>query len=63
MLQQQGYSAEQARGVIARLVENQGVAVGTAELFGICAIALFIAATTIWLAPRPPKGAKPASGH
>lgn len=63
MLQQQGYSAEQARGVIARLVENQGVAVGTAELFGICAIALFVAATTIWLAPRPPRGAKPASGH
>ncbi|MGF7154612.1 DHA2 family efflux MFS transporter permease subunit [Novosphingobium gossypii] len=62
-LQQQGYSAEQARGLIAQMVESQGTAVATGELFVICAIALFIAATTIWLAPRPPKNAKPASGH
>jgi DHA2 family multidrug resistance protein len=62
-LQQQGMSAEQARGTIAQLVENQGTAVATGQLFVICAIALFLAATTIWLAPRPPKNVKPASGH
>ncbi|EJL28547.1 DHA2 family efflux MFS transporter permease subunit [Novosphingobium sp. AP12] len=62
-LQAQGFSAEQARGTIARLVENQGTAVATAELFGISAVALFLAAFTIWLAPRPPKNVKPASGH
>jgi DHA2 family multidrug resistance protein len=37
--------------------------VATAELFGISAVALFLAAFTIWLAPRPPKNVKPASGH
>jgi DHA2 family multidrug resistance protein len=62
-LQRQGMSAEQARGTIAQLVENQGTAVATGQLFVICAIALFLAATTIWLAPRPPKNVKPASGH
>jgi DHA2 family multidrug resistance protein len=62
-LQQQGMSAEQARGTIAQLVENQGTAVATGQLFVICAIALFLAATTIWLAPRPPKNVKPATGH
>lgn len=62
-LQAQGFTAEQARGTIARLVENQGTAVATAELFVISAIALFLAAFTIWLAPRPPKNIKPASGH
>lgn len=58
-----GLSSEQARGAIARLVENQGTAAGTANLFYIAAIALFLAAMTIWLAPKPPKNVKPASGH
>ncbi|GLK46813.1 MULTISPECIES: DHA2 family efflux MFS transporter permease subunit [Novosphingobium] len=62
-LQQQGFSAEQARVAIAQMVENQGTAVATGELFVISAIALFLAAMTIWLAPRPPKNVKPAAGH
>ncbi|KMS50920.1 DSBA oxidoreductase [Novosphingobium barchaimii LL02] len=62
-LQDRGFSAEQARGTIAQLVENQGTAVATGHLFGICAVCLFLAALTIWLAPRPPKNIKPASGH
>lgn len=62
-LQAQGLSAEQARGAIAQMVETQGSAVATGELFVACAIALFLAATTIWLAPRPPRNIKPADGH
>lgn len=62
-LQQQGFSAEQARGVIAQLTEQQGMAVGTSHLFAIAAITLFLAAMTIWIAPRPPKDVKPSAGH
>lgn len=63
MLQQQGFTVEQARVAIAQMVESQGTAVATGELFVVSAIALFLAATTIWLAPRPPKNVKPADGH
>lgn len=63
MLQQQGFTVEQARVAIAQMVESQGTAVATGELFVVSSIALFLAATTIWLAPRPPKNVKPADGH
>lgn len=62
-LQQGGMSAEQARGAIAALVGQQGMAQGTTHLFVLAAVALFIAAMSIWFAPRPPKNVKPASGH
>ncbi|MCT2399822.1 DHA2 family efflux MFS transporter permease subunit [Novosphingobium mangrovi (ex Huang et al. 2023)] len=62
-MQNQGFSAEQARGVIAQMVENQGMALGTVEIFIVSGFALFAAATTIWLAPRPSKDIQPASGH
>jgi len=63
VLQNQGFSSEQARGTIAQMVENQGTAIATGHLFAICAVALVFAAMTIWLAPRPPKNVKTASGH
>lgn len=62
-LQQGGMSGEQARGVIAQLVGQQGMAHATGHLFALAAVALFIAGAAIWLAPRPPKNSKPASGH
>ncbi|MCJ2188802.1 DHA2 family efflux MFS transporter permease subunit [Novosphingobium beihaiensis] len=62
-LQAGGFSEGQARGAIANLVGEQAMAQATTHLFALAAVALFIAATTIWLAPRPPKNAKPASGH
>lgn len=61
-LQAGGLSAEQARGAIAGLVTEQGMAQATAHLFALAAVALVLAAMTIWLAPRPPKGQKPAMG-
>ncbi|KPH64801.1 DHA2 family efflux MFS transporter permease subunit [Novosphingobium aerophilum] len=61
-LQQAGMSMEQARGTIDNLVTAQGTALGTVHVFALCAILLLIAAMTIWIAPRPPRGAKPASG-
>ncbi|MCJ2178852.1 DHA2 family efflux MFS transporter permease subunit [Novosphingobium album (ex Hu et al. 2023)] len=62
-MQNQGFSADQARGVIAQLVENQGMALGTVEIFILSGFALFVAAMTIWLAPKPSRDAKPAAGH
>ena len=61
-LQDTGFSMDQARGVIDQLVAQQGLALATVHIFQISAVALFIAACTIWLAPRPPRNAKPASG-
>lgn len=62
-LREQGFSAEQARALIAQLTEQQGMVIGTTHLFAIAAVALFVAATTIWIAPRPPKDVRPSAGH
>lgn len=62
-LQRQGFSGEQARAVIGQLAEQQGMAVGTTHLFAIAAVALFVSAMTIWMAPRPPKDVEPSAGH
>ncbi|MFC0204187.1 DHA2 family efflux MFS transporter permease subunit [Novosphingobium soli] len=61
-LQDRGMGADQARGVLEQLVSQQGLALATVHIFQISAVALFIAACTIWLAPRPPKNAKPGAG-
>ena len=62
-LQQGGLSAEQARGAIAQMVTQQGMTQATTHLFALAAAALLIAATTIWLAPRPPRDVAPTMGH
>lgn len=61
-LQGAGLSAEQARGAIAQLVSLQGMSNATSQLFVFSAIALFIAATVIWMAPRPKRVVAPAAG-
>ena len=61
-LQAGGFSTEQARGAIANLVTEQGMAQATGHLFALAAVGLFLAAMTIWLAPRPPKGGRPVVG-
>jgi len=62
-IQANGLGVEQARGAIANLVQQQGMTVATTHIFVISAIALFLAACVIWLAPRPSKNIKPAAGH
>lgn len=62
-LQQSGFSLEQARAVLAQMVDLQGTAVATNHIFILSALVLLFAATTIWLAPRPPKGTGPAAAH
>jgi len=62
-LQQQGFSLEQARAMLEQIVTQQGMAVATTHLFMVSAVVMLVAATAIWLAPRPSKGVAPASGH
>lgn len=62
-MQDRGYSMEQSRSAIEQLVTQQGMAVGTTHLFMVAAVVLLMAASAIWLAPRPPQNMKPASGH
>jgi DHA2 family multidrug resistance protein len=62
-LEARGFTPEQARGVLEQIVSQQGLATATTHLFLIAAVVLLIAACTIWMAPRPPKSAKPASAH
>ncbi|SFG25657.1 MFS transporter, DHA2 family, multidrug resistance protein [Novosphingobium sp. CF614] len=62
-LQAGGFSAQQARGAIAEMVGLQAVTNATTHLFALSAVALFLAATAIWLAPRPPRDIKLAAGH
>lgn len=62
-LQTRGYTAQQARATLEQIVSQQGLATATTHLFLAAAVVLLIAAMTIWLAPRPPRGAKPAAEH
>nr|WP_237713880.1 DHA2 family efflux MFS transporter permease subunit [Novosphingobium sp. Rr 2-17] len=61
-LQNAGMSVEQARGTIAQLVSLQGTSTATSHLFALCGIALMLAASVIWLAPRPKTGVRPPAG-
>ncbi|MEW9854273.1 DHA2 family efflux MFS transporter permease subunit [Novosphingobium sp. M1R2S20] len=62
-LQGRGFSLEQARAVLEQVVTQQGTAVGTTHLFMVAAVVLLLAASAIWLAPRPRKGVGPAAAH
>ncbi|WP_313803410.1 DHA2 family efflux MFS transporter permease subunit [Sphingobium sp.] len=48
-----GFTQEQARQMVSNLVDAQSVAVSMNHVFHIAAMALFLAAAMVWLAPRP----------
>ena len=52
-LQRAGLSLEAARATLSRLTEVQAVMLATNQLFLVMALVFFVAACTIWLAPRP----------
>jgi DHA2 family multidrug resistance protein len=62
-MENRGFTTEQARGALDQIVTQQGTAVATTHLFMISALVLLIAASAIWLAPRPSRGAAPAAAH
>jgi DHA2 family multidrug resistance protein len=60
---QNGLSLEQGRGMIERLVDQESVALATNHLFALAAIIFFVAATIIWLAPRPRGDVDTSAAH
>ncbi len=59
-----GMSTDQAIRSFEGLVQSQAVMVATDRLFLIIGLALFVAGSLAWIAPRPRPGARgPAGGH
>jgi len=57
----QGIPADSARAVLSQVVEGQSVMLATLNMFGVIAVCLCVAATIIWLVPKP-KGTIDTSG-
>jgi MFS transporter, DHA2 family, multidrug resistance protein len=59
-----GLSHDQANAMLERLVETQAATVGVLDVYGFTMVMLFVAAASIWLIPKPPKGLKAGpTGH
>jgi DHA2 family multidrug resistance protein len=62
-LAQRGVGADQARGLLSMLVDQQAIVLAITQLFQIAAVAFAIAAMTIWLVPRPKRVASTEGAH
>ena len=62
-LQARGMSVEQSRQYVSQLVDSQANAVSTINLFELFAAVFLVAATIIWLAPKPKHAVAPGGGH
>ncbi len=62
-LRRGGLEAGAAISALGRQVEMQAVMLATEHVFQITAVTFFLAASTVWLAPRPPKDAAPGAAH
>jgi DHA2 family multidrug resistance protein len=52
-LMDQGFTTEQARGIISNIVEREAVVMAVDYIFLISAAVFFFCAAVVWLAPRP----------
>lgn len=61
MAQDQGMSADRARGVLDQVVSGQSVMQATNNTFLVLTVITLVAAASVWLAPKPPErvGEKP----
>lgn len=57
----QGVPVESARTMLSHVIEGQSIMLATLNMFGVIAISLGVAATLIWLVPKP-KGPIDTSG-
>ncbi len=58
-----GSSAEQARLMLSQLVDQESVALATAQTFLVAAAIFALAASIIWLAPRPTRAVDVTAAH
>ena len=61
--QRVGLSAEQGRGMIERLVDQEAFALATNHVFALATVIFFAGAAIIWLAPRPRAGVDTSAAH
>jgi len=52
-LMDEGFTMEQARGIISNMVEREAVVMAVDHVFLISAAVFFLCAAVVWLAPRP----------
>ena len=62
-LQNAGFTYEQARAAIERLVEVQASTLGVLHLFLASGVVFVIAAIAVWFAPRPKQISMGGGGH
>lgn len=62
-MQAGGLNADQARGLLERMVDAQAATLGSNHVFMIAAGVLFVAAWIPWIAPRPTGNFMAGAGH
>ena len=62
-LQAHGFGYEQSRQYISQLVDSQASAISTVNIFELFAAVFVVAATIIWLAPKPKHALAAGAGH
>lgn len=58
-----GFTNDQVRGGVERLVDGEAFAVAITQLFTLSAVIFVVAALIIWLAPRPRRALEPGAAH
>jgi len=62
-LQANGFSADQVRAAVEQVVMQESSALAISHMFLLGAIIFVLAATAIWLAPRPSRAPPPGAAH
>lgn len=62
-VQRAGLSAQQGRGMIERMVDQESFALATTHIFSLAAGIFFISAMLIWMAPPPRKNVDTSAAH
>jgi DHA2 family multidrug resistance protein len=62
-LQTRGFTLEQARAALDRLVEAQAATLGAVQVYLYAATVFVAAAAMVWIAPKPKPGASMGGGH
>lgn len=58
-----GFTVDQVRGSVERLVDSEAFAVSITQLFVLAAVIFAVSAMIIWLAPRPTRALEPGAAH